>query len=137
MLVLVDAVVDQDWAVDQLADVAASSDQGTHARESGQQINVIEKGAAEAGGGLVVIFGDAADDLVDIVQRFFRVAECVVHLASTSRAFSGDATRPASASRMPSSMAARVSSSSSSRMGAGFSRSNLCAFAIGLIVGRI
>jgi hypothetical protein len=29
-------------------------------------------------------------------------------------------------------MAARVSSSSSSRRGAGFSRSNLCAFAIGL-----
>ncbi len=33
--------------------------------------------------------------------------------------------------RMPSSMAARVSWSSSSRMGAGFARPNLCAFDIG------
>jgi len=130
--VFVDQVVDEDRAMQQLSDFSAFSDHGAHAREAGEQVNMIEQGIAEEGCGFAVVLGNVADDFGEIVQRFLRVEETVVHLGSNSRTFSAGTTRPASASRMPSSMAARVSSFSSSRMGAGLSRSNLRAFAITL-----
>ena len=63
-----------------------------------------------------------------ILQRSLRVEEAVIHWGNRLRTSSAGTVRPASASRIPSSMAASVSSSSSSRVGAGFSNSNSLTF---------
>ncbi len=57
-----DAVIDQDWAVNQLADSWPSLNHRTHARKSAEQVNVIEQGAAEPGSYFRVVFGNEADD---------------------------------------------------------------------------
>ena len=64
--------------------------------------------------------------------RSQRVEEAVVHVGKRRRTSSAGTVRPASASRMPSSMAARVPLSSSSTTGDGFSRSNFFDFAMRL-----
>jgi len=84
-----------------------------------------------------VLFGDMADDFGEIVQRPLRVDEGVVHLGSDQRTFSAGTTRPAFPSRTPSSMAARVCSSSSSTTGAGLFNSGCLFVATTVIVGRI
>ena len=81
---------------------------------------MIQQGSAEPGSGLSVVLGDMPENLVEIVQRPLRVEEAVIHWGKSFRTSSGDAVRPASASRIPSSMAASVSSSSSSKGGTGF-----------------
>jgi len=91
---------------------------------------VVQQPGAETSGGLRVIFGQIADNFGEIVQRPLRVEEAVVHFGKSLRTSSGGTVRPALASRMPSSIAASVSSSSSSRGGASFSRSASFALAM-------
>jgi hypothetical protein len=118
--------------VHQFSNLRPPSDDAAHARKAGEQIDVVQQGAAEARGRVRVVLGDVADDFGEIVQRPLRVEEAVIHLGNRLRTSSAGMVRPAFASRMPSSMAASVSSSSSPRMGAGLSSSNFFVFAIHL-----
>ena len=101
-----------------------------HAGEPAEQIDVIEQGFAKTGSNLGVVLGDMPHDPGQIAQRSLCEEEAVIHLGKSFRTSSMDTARPASASRMPSSMAARVSSSSSSSMGVGLSKSIPLALAI-------
>ena len=64
---LVNAVIDEKGAVEQLSDMLPFSDQATHVRESSEQLNVFDKRIAETEGGFRVVFGNVADDLGEIV----------------------------------------------------------------------
>ncbi len=64
---LVNAVIDEKRAVEQLSDVLPVSDQATHVRKSSQQLNVFNERIAEAEGGFRVVLGNVADDLGEIV----------------------------------------------------------------------
>jgi len=86
---------------------------------------VLQQSAAKAGSSLVVVPGNVADDLGEIGQRPLREEEAVIHWGKSLRTSSMETVRPAPASRIPSSIAARVSSSSSSGMGGGSSKSSL------------
>ena len=91
---------------------------------------MVQQRASKAGGSLGVVLGNVADDFGEIVQRPLRVEEAVIDWGKRLRTSSAGTVRPASASRTPSSMAARVSSSSSSKAGAGFPNSNFFALAM-------
>lgn len=130
MFLLVYPVIDENWAVNKLTYMRAFPNLHTYTRKSGEQLDMTEHGVAKATGGLGVVLRDLMENFGEIAQRLFRVEETVVHFGRSSRAFSAGSTRPASASRMPSSMAAIVSSSSSSSMGVGSSRSNFLGVAM-------
>lgn len=68
---------------------------------------MIAQGASKARGGRGVVLGNLADDCREIVYRPFRIEEFVIQFGKSALIFSAGTTRPASASRMPSSMAAR------------------------------
>jgi hypothetical protein len=123
-LIFMDLVVDQNRAMQQLANTRPFSDGASHTGKAGQQVNVVKQSISKARSRLSVVPGDVADDLGEVVQCPLREEEAVIHLGKSSRTFSIGVDRPALASRMPSSMAARVASSSSSMPGAGFSKSN-------------
>jgi hypothetical protein len=130
---LVDLVVRQDWAMPQLSHPRPLADSASQAQRTDQQIQMVEPGFGKTGGGLSIVVGNVADNFREAVQRFLRVEEAGVHLGTSLRTGSAGTIRPVFASRMPSSMAARVFSSSSSissNDGAGFSNSTLLDFAI-------
>ena len=64
--VFTNLVIDQNRAVQQFSDVGPFSDDTTHAGISSQQFHMIEQGVAKTGSGLIVIFGDIANDLSEI-----------------------------------------------------------------------
>jgi len=94
------------------------------------QIQMVKQGLPEARCHLGVILGDAADDLSEIVQGSLREEELAVHWGKRLRTSVAGTVRPGVASSRPSSMAARVSSSSSSKTGLGLSMSNFFALAM-------
>jgi hypothetical protein len=65
-LLLMDLVVDEDWAVDQLTHLRPSASAVPHAGEAAEQIDVIEQGLAKTGSDLVVVLGDMPHDLRQI-----------------------------------------------------------------------
>jgi hypothetical protein len=64
---LADVIVDEEWAVYQFADVGTFSNQAADARKTGQQIDMLDQRTAKVGGGVRVIFGNAANDFSEIV----------------------------------------------------------------------
>ena len=93
---------------------------------------MVEQGIAEAFSGICVIFGNVADDSSEIVQRSLREEDVEIQLGRSSRTFSMETVRPDLESRSPSSIARRVAASSSSRTGAGRSKSDSLVLAIAL-----
>jgi hypothetical protein len=61
-----DVIVDEIWAVHQFAHLRPFLNQTSHARKTGQQLNVLDQGTAKVGGSHCVIFGNMADDLGEI-----------------------------------------------------------------------
>lgn len=106
------------------------SDRATHARKPAKQIHVVKQSAPKTHGSLAVVLGNMADDFSEIAYRPLCEEEAVIHLGKRLRTSSIGVVRPSSASRMPSSIAARVFSSSSSSGGDGLSKSNSFALAI-------
>jgi hypothetical protein len=109
MFFFLDTVVDQNWAVHQLAYLGTLTNRGAYARISAKQIEVIEKGVTESQSSIGIIFGDVANDFREIVQRLLRVEEVVIHLGRRLRASRAGTVRRALESFKPSSMAASVS----------------------------
>ncbi len=132
VLVLVDLVVDQNRAVRKLPHTRPLANSHADARESSQQVHVVKQRITKAFGGHGIIFGNVADDFSEVVQCSLREEEAGIHLGRSSRTFSIGTVRPALASSIPSSMAASVTASSSSRIGAGFSKSDPLALAMDL-----
>ena len=66
-LLLMDLVVDENRAVDQLAHSRPFSSGVSHAGEPAEQIDVIEQSLAKTGSGLAVVLGDMPHDLGQIV----------------------------------------------------------------------
>ncbi len=64
--VFMNLVIDQNWAVQQFADVRPFSHETTHAGITSQQFHMIEQGVAKTAGSLIVVFGDIANDLSEI-----------------------------------------------------------------------
>jgi hypothetical protein len=62
-----DVIVDEEWAVYQLADMGSLSNQSAHARKASQQLDVLHQGTAKMRGSLRVIFGNVSDDFCEIV----------------------------------------------------------------------
>jgi hypothetical protein len=93
---------------------------------------MVEQGIAEALSSLWIIFGNVADDISEVVQRPLREEESEIHLGRSSRTCSRETVRPDLESRSPSSMAASVALSSSSRTGAAFSKSDSLVLAMPL-----
>jgi len=62
-----DVVVDEKWAVHQLAHLGSLSNQDSHARKASQQLHVLDQGTAEVRGSLRVTFGNVGDDFGEIV----------------------------------------------------------------------
>jgi len=129
-LFFLDLIVNQNRAMQQLADPRSFPDGATHVRKASEQINVVQQRTSKAGGCLGVVLGNVADDFREIVQRPLRVEEAVIHWGKRLRTSSAGTVRPAAASRTPSSMAARVFSSSSSKGEAGLSSSSFFALAM-------
>jgi hypothetical protein len=125
-LQFLDGVVNQDRAMHQFAYVRTFANDAAHARKSKWS----SKGVPEARCHLGIILGDAGDDLSEIVQGSLREEELVVHWGKRLRTSVAGTVRPCVASSRPSSMAARVSSSSSSKTGLGLSMSNFFALAM-------
>lgn len=65
-LFLMDLVVDENRAVNQLTDARPFASRAPHARESAEQIDVIEQGLAKTAGGFVVVLCDVLHDLGQI-----------------------------------------------------------------------
>lgn len=78
-LIVIQPVINQERAVHQFSNLRSPWDDATHARKAGEQINVVQQGAAEAGGRIRVVFGYVADDFGEIVQCPLRVEEAVIH----------------------------------------------------------
>ena len=66
-LLLMDLVVDENRAVDQLTHPRPFASGVPHAGEPAEQIDVIEQGLAKTGSGLVVVLGDMPHDYGQIV----------------------------------------------------------------------
>ena len=66
-LVFMDSVVNQDRAMQELSYARALSDGAAHAREAGEQFDMIQQSIAEASGGLGIVFSNVTDDLSQIV----------------------------------------------------------------------
>ena len=125
-------VIDQDWAVRQCPHSCSLTNRAAHAREPRQEFHMVEQGIAEAFSGICIIFGNVADDSSKIVQRSLREEDVEIHLGRSSRTFSMETVRPDLESRSPSSIALRVASFSSSRTGAGRSKSDSLVLAMAL-----
>ena len=93
---------------------------------------MVEQGITETFSGICIIFGNVADDSSQIVQRSLREEDVEIHLGRSSRTFSMETVRPDLESRSPSSIALRVASFSSSRTGAGRSKSDSLVLAMAL-----
>ena len=65
--IFMDTVVDQDWAVNQFADLPTFSDSAAHAWKANQQFNVVEEGIAKAIGSFDIVLGYMAENDVEIV----------------------------------------------------------------------
>jgi hypothetical protein len=130
VLIVTDSIVNHHRTVLQFAHAGLFSDSAAHIGKPSEQIHVVEQSVAKTGGRLAVVFGNLAEDLGEIAQRLLREEDAVIHLGRSLRTFSIGEVRPASASRIPSSIAARVSSSSSSTTGTGLSKSNFFASAM-------
>jgi hypothetical protein len=61
-LLLMDAVVNEYWAVDKFTDSRSLVEDVPHAREPAEQIDVVQQSPTEAGGGLTVVQGDMVHD---------------------------------------------------------------------------
>ena len=109
---LPNTIVDDDWTVDKLPHPGTLLDRNPHIREASEEIEMIQKIGSEARGGAGVIVGDIAGDASEILQCFLCVLESEIHLGSSFRMCSLETVFPDSASLRPSSIAARVSSSS-------------------------
>jgi hypothetical protein len=66
-LLLMDLVVDENRAVDQLTHPRPFANGVPHAGEPAEQINVIEQGLAKTGSDLVVVLGDMPHDPGQVV----------------------------------------------------------------------
>src|SRR5579859_3056119 len=123
-------VVDQDRTVYEFSHTRMFSNDASKVWKTSQQFHMIQQRTAKMGGRRGIIRGNMADDLGQVFQRPLRVEEAAIHWGKSLRTSSAGMVRPASASRMPSSIAARVSLSSSSCTGAGVSKSNFFTLAI-------
>src|SRR5262249_4685525 len=122
-LVLADLVVHQDRTVGEFTYPSALANCGAHSRGSREQLHMIEQGIAEAFRGSRIILGNVADNFRKALQRFLGEEESEIHLGRSSLTLSMGTVRPDLASRSPSSIAARVASSSSSTTGTSDSNS--------------
>lgn len=66
-LIFADLVVDQNRAMQQLANARPFSDGASHAGKASQQVHVVEQSIAKTRCSLIVVFGNVADDLGEIV----------------------------------------------------------------------
>jgi len=131
-LVLADLVVNQNRCVRQFSHVGPLANSAAHTGKAAQQFNVVQQRIAEASGGVRVIFGDVANDFSQIVQRSLREEDVEIHLGRDSRTSSMGTVRPALASAIPWSIAARVAWSSSSGARTGLSSTD--ALVLGMTV---
>jgi hypothetical protein len=60
-------VVNQNWAVHQLAYLGTLANDAAHPRKTRQQVQVVEQGTSETGCRFSVILGNATDDFSEIV----------------------------------------------------------------------
>jgi len=125
-------VIDKNGAMREFSDSRPFADCAAHTGKSSQQFDVVQQRSSETRSSLGVVLSNVADDFSEIVQGSLGDEEAVIHFGKSLRACSSSTLRPALASRMPSSMAASVASSSSSIAGAGFSKSNSLALAMTL-----
>jgi len=65
--VFVDLIVDEDGTVQEFANTDAFSNDRAHARKTGQQLDVVEKGFAKTRSRFTVIFSNVTDDIPEIV----------------------------------------------------------------------
>jgi hypothetical protein len=130
MFILTDSVVHKNGTMLQFSYAGAFSDNSTHVRKPFEQIHMVEQSVAKTQGGVAIVVGNTVDDFSEIAYRPLREEEAVIHLCKRLRTSSMGVIRPASTSRMPSSIAARVFSSSSSIAGNGWTRSS--SFTLGI-----
>lgn len=123
--VFADLVINQDRTMRELTHAGALANGDTYARESREQLHVIEQGIAKMLRSIRILFGDVADYFLEVLQCFLGEKESEIHLGRSSLTFSIGTVRPDLASRKPSSIAARVASSSST---AGTSLANSFSF---------
>ena len=67
VLRFVDYVINQDWTMDQFANLGAPTNGANHARKARKQIQVVKQSATETRCCLSIILGDMADDFSEIV----------------------------------------------------------------------
>ena len=134
MFGFVQLVIDHDGTVRQFSYPRSLANSAASVRKILQQFDVVQQGIAEALGGIGIIFGDIADDLGQVAQRFLREEEAEIHLGNNPRTCSTGTVRPVRASRRPSSMASRVARSSFSTEAAAFSDSDVLALAMSTIL---
>jgi hypothetical protein len=126
----VQPVIDAYWRVKDLPDAGSTADWSPNPGQALQQFDMIEKGCAELLGGVRIVHADVGENGFEITQRVFGEEDFVSHPFIRWRASSRDTTWPWFADRMPRSMAARVASSSSSRIGTAWSMSSFFLSAI-------
>jgi len=119
----VDLIVENVGRVHQPASLAAPGDDRSHARKVLEHLDVIDDGPRHAARGVWIVPSNGFDDLADIVQRFVGEENFEIHSGRSFSTSSSGVNRPASASRMPRSIAASVSSSSFARSSTGRLRS--------------
>ena len=78
-LVGIDSVVNQNRAMQQLANARPLFDQRAHPRKLSQQLDMIQQGTAEARRRGCIVVSDVGDYTSQIIQRFLGVDEAEVH----------------------------------------------------------
>jgi hypothetical protein len=66
-LIFTDLVVDQNRAMEQLANARSFSNGASHAGKTSQQVHMVEQSIAKTRSRIVVLLGDMADDLGEVV----------------------------------------------------------------------
>jgi len=66
-LIFTDLVVDQNRAMEQLANARSFSNGTSHAGKTSQQVHMVEQSIAKTRSRIVVLLGDMADDLGEVV----------------------------------------------------------------------
>jgi hypothetical protein len=66
-LIFTDLVVDQNRAMEQLANARSFSNGASHAGKTSQQVHMVEQSVAKTRSRIVVLLGDMADDLGEVV----------------------------------------------------------------------
>ena len=67
LLIFVNLVIRQDWAMDQLSNPRAAADDRTHAWTALQEIQMVKQGSAKSGSGFGVVSGNVRDGPSQIV----------------------------------------------------------------------